>query len=109
MTAFWTEPDFDEHEMVQFVHDRKSGLDAIVALHSTHLGPGAGGTRFWHYAQPDGALRDALRLPVKRDRRGREPVAQAAARAKRNVRLRASDATLLRGLHRAPRGLSRRR
>ena len=62
MTAFWTEPDFDEHEMVQFVHDRKSGLDAIVALHSTHLGPGAGGTRFWHYAQPDGALRDALRL-----------------------------------------------
>jgi len=62
MTAFWTEPDFDEHEMVQFVHDRKSGLDAIIALHSTHLGPGAGGTRFWHYANPDGALRDALRL-----------------------------------------------
>ena len=62
MTAFWTEPDFDEHEMVQFVHDRKSGLNAIIALHSTHLGPGAGGTRFWHYANPDGALHDALRL-----------------------------------------------
>ena len=62
MTAFWTEPDFDEHELVQFVHDRKSGLSAILALHSTHLGPGAGGTRFWHYAEPAGALRDALRL-----------------------------------------------
>ena len=62
MTAFWTEPDFDEHELVQFVHDRKSGLSAILALHSTHLGPGAGGTRFWHYAEPEGALRDALRL-----------------------------------------------
>jgi len=62
MTAFWTDPDFDEHEMVEFVHDRKSGLNAIIALHSTHLGPGAGGTRFWHYAQPEGALRDALRL-----------------------------------------------
>ena len=62
MPAFWTEADFDEHEMVHFVHDRASGLTAIVALHSTHLGPGAGGTRFWHYADPQGAVRDALRL-----------------------------------------------
>ncbi len=62
MAAFWTEPDFDEHELVQFVQDRASGLSAIVALHSTHLGPAAGGTRFWHYARPEGAMRDALRL-----------------------------------------------
>ncbi len=62
MAAFWTEPDFDDHELVQFVHDRKSGLNAILALHSTHLGPGAGGTRFWHYANPQGAMHDALRL-----------------------------------------------
>ena len=60
--AFWTEPDFDDHELVELVHDRKSGLTAILAIHSTHLGPGAGGTRFWHYSQPDGAMRDALRL-----------------------------------------------
>ncbi len=60
--AFWTEADFDEHELVQLVHDRKSGLTAIIALHSTHLGPGAGGTRFWHYAKPEAAMRDALRL-----------------------------------------------
>ena len=62
MTAFWTEPDFDDHELVQVVRDRKSGLTAIIALHSTHLGPGAGGTRFWHYPDPKDGLRDALRL-----------------------------------------------
>ena len=62
MTAFWTEPDFDEHELVQLVHDSASGLTAIIALHSTHLGPGGGGARFWHYAEPGDAMRDALRL-----------------------------------------------
>ncbi|WAT19404.1 amino acid dehydrogenase [Aurantiacibacter sp. MUD11] len=62
MPAFWNEPDWDEHERVEVVHDRTSGLTAIIALHSTHLGPGAGGTRFWHYADPAGAMRDALRL-----------------------------------------------
>lgn len=62
MTAFWTEPDFDDHEMVHVVRDRASGLLAIIAVHSTHLGPGAGGTRFWHYPDPKDGLRDALRL-----------------------------------------------
>ena len=62
MTAFWTEADFDEHELVQLVHDRASGLTAIITVHSTHLGPSAGGTRFWHYADAGGAMRDALRL-----------------------------------------------
>lgn len=60
--AFWTEADFDDHELVELVRDRRSGLTAIVALHSTHLGPAAGGTRFWHYDQPAAAMRDALRL-----------------------------------------------
>jgi leucine dehydrogenase len=62
MTAFWAESDFDAHECVQLVHDRASGLSVIIAIHSTHLGPAAGGTRFWHYADPAGAMRDALRL-----------------------------------------------
>lgn len=62
MTAFWTEADFDDHELVEVVRDRNSGLTAIVAIHSTHLGPGAGGTRFWHYPDPKDGLRDALRL-----------------------------------------------
>ncbi len=62
MAALWSQADWDEHELVQLVHDKASGLTAIIALHSTHLGPGAGGTRFWHYDDPDGAMRDALRL-----------------------------------------------
>jgi leucine dehydrogenase len=62
MTDLWTLPDFDGHEAVHFVTDRASGLRAIIALHSTALGPAAGGCRFWHYAQGEEALTDALRL-----------------------------------------------
>lgn len=58
----WNNPAFDDHEQVTLVHDRASGLRAIVAVHSTHRGPSAGGTRFWHYADSDAALTDALRL-----------------------------------------------
>jgi leucine dehydrogenase len=62
MQSPWDYPDFDDHEVVHFVTDAKSGLKAIVAVHSTHLGPGAGGTRFWHYARSSEAVVDALRL-----------------------------------------------
>jgi len=62
MQAPWDYPDFDDHEIVHFVTDRESGLCAVIALHSTHLGPAAGGVRFWHYAEPGEAVRDALRL-----------------------------------------------
>ncbi len=62
MTSMWDLPDFDEHEAVHFAHDRASGLSAIIAMHSTHLGPAAGGTRFWHYADRQTAVTDALRL-----------------------------------------------
>lgn len=62
MDSLWDFPDFDAHEFVHFVTDRESGLKAIVAVHSTHVGPGAGGTRFWHYAKSADAVADALRL-----------------------------------------------
>src|SRR3546814_14239518 len=42
--------------------DRASGLTAVIAVHSTHLGPGAGGVRYWHYPQRALAITDALRL-----------------------------------------------
>ena len=51
-----------EHEQVVFCHDPASGLRAIIALHSTVLGPGLGGTRFYPYASTDDALRDVLNL-----------------------------------------------
>jgi leucine dehydrogenase len=62
MHSPWDYPDFDDHEVVHFVTDRASGLRAVICVHSTHLGPGAGGVRFWHYAESGEALRDALRL-----------------------------------------------
>ncbi|WCT72370.1 Glu/Leu/Phe/Val dehydrogenase dimerization domain-containing protein [Sphingomonas naphthae] len=62
MAALWDYPDFDEHEGVHFFTDPVTGLQAIIAIHSTHLGPAAGGTRFWHYADKADAVTDALRL-----------------------------------------------
>ncbi|PWG03720.1 Glu/Leu/Phe/Val family dehydrogenase [Sphingosinicella humi] len=62
MQSPWDYPDFDDHEVVHFVTDRNTGLKAIIALHSTALGPAAGGCRFWHYDEPADAMRDVLRL-----------------------------------------------
>ena len=62
MITPWGYPDFHAHEALHFVTDEKSGLRAIIAMHSTHLGPAAGGTRLWHYAEDSEALTDALRL-----------------------------------------------
>jgi leucine dehydrogenase len=62
MTTPWGLPDFDEHEEIHFVTNDECGLRAVIAVHSTHLGPAAGGCRFWHYAQDEEALIDALRL-----------------------------------------------
>src|SRR3569623_748261 len=62
MLSPWEYPDFDDHEIVHFFTDRETGLKVIIAVHSTHLGPGAGGVRFWHYPEAGAALRDALRL-----------------------------------------------
>ena len=45
-----------------FVGDGDVGLRAIIAVHSTALGPSLGGVRFWHYDDDESALRDALRL-----------------------------------------------
>ncbi len=60
--AVWDLPDFDDHEGVHLFRDAPSGLTAIIAIHSAHLGPAGGGTRFWHYADRDAAVTDALRL-----------------------------------------------
>ena len=44
-----------EHEQVVFCNDPATGLRAIIAIHSTALGPGLGGTRFYPYASTDDA------------------------------------------------------
>jgi valine dehydrogenase (NAD+) len=50
------------HEQVVFCSDTESGLKAVIAIHSTALGPALGGTRFYPYASEDAAVADALRL-----------------------------------------------
>ncbi|MFJ4655403.1 Glu/Leu/Phe/Val dehydrogenase [Nocardia sp. NPDC088792] len=50
------------HEQVVFCEDDKTGLKAIIAIHSTVLGPALGGTRMYPYASESQALDDVLRL-----------------------------------------------
>jgi leucine dehydrogenase len=60
--AVFSDSAFDDHERVLFCRDVGTGLRAIIAIHSTALGPSAGGTRLWNYASDDEAMHDALRL-----------------------------------------------
>ncbi|RAK63655.1 Glu/Leu/Phe/Val dehydrogenase dimerization domain-containing protein [Phenylobacterium kunshanense] len=61
MTLF-DSPAFEGHEGVHAFHDEKSGLKAIIAVHSTARGPAAGGCRMWPYPTAADALEDALKL-----------------------------------------------
>jgi len=61
MTLF-DSPAFEGHEGVHAFSDEKTGLKAIIAVHSTARGPAAGGCRMWPYASAAEALDDALKL-----------------------------------------------
>ena len=69
MPAIWDLPDFDSHEAVHVFDDRATGLKAVIAVHSTHLGPAAGGygPKLWQrktLACYRGLICQAGRLPV---------------------------------------------
>jgi valine dehydrogenase (NAD+) len=51
-----------DHEQVVSCHDPASGLRAVIAIHSTALGPALGGVRFYPYDSIDDAVEDALNL-----------------------------------------------
>ena len=53
---------YGEHEQVVFCRNEEANLKAIIAIHSTALGPALGGTRMWNYSCEEDALIDALRL-----------------------------------------------
>ncbi|MFS2318148.1 Leu/Phe/Val dehydrogenase [Maricaulis sp. D1M11] len=53
---------FDNHERVLFATDDKTGLKAIIGVHSTASGPACGGCRMWTYDDSNAALTDVLRL-----------------------------------------------
>ncbi len=52
----------DGHEQVVVCHDERSGLRALIAIHSTARGPALGGTRFHAYGSEADAVRDVLNL-----------------------------------------------
>ena len=54
--------DGDGYEQIVYCSDDSSGLKAIIAIHSTALGPALGGTRFYPYETEEAALVDVLRL-----------------------------------------------
>ena len=54
--------EFDNHESLHYFHDASTGLQTIISVHSTALGPAAGGCRRWTYATDADAQTDALRL-----------------------------------------------
>ena len=53
---------FDGHEKVLFCTDSETGLRGVIAIHSTRLGPAAGGCRMFPYVSEETALDDVLRL-----------------------------------------------
>ncbi|MCP5084897.1 MAG: Glu/Leu/Phe/Val dehydrogenase [Alphaproteobacteria bacterium] len=60
--SIFSQPGFDNHEAVHAFNHPEAGLQGIIAIHSTALGPAFGGCRFWTYANDSDALTDALRL-----------------------------------------------
>jgi len=52
----------DEYEQLSWCNDPATGLRAIIAIHSTALGPALGGTRYFPYDSEEDALEDVLRL-----------------------------------------------
>ncbi len=57
-----TEMRVPTHEQVVRLTDTTLGIDAIIAIHSTALGPALGGIRFWHYSSDAEMVADALAL-----------------------------------------------
>lgn len=47
---------------IHFKVDKNTGMVAIIAIHSTKLGPALGGCRFIHYSNTMDAIFDAMRL-----------------------------------------------
>lgn len=58
----FSSPAFEAHEALHAFHDTVSGLNALIAIHSTALGPASGGVRMWAYPDDQAAIDDALRL-----------------------------------------------
>lgn len=52
----------DFQEQVHFIDDPASGARGVIVIHSTMIGPAAGGCRIWHYGSDQEMMADAVRL-----------------------------------------------
>ncbi len=62
MTNLFDQIKAEGHEQLVVCSDASSGLQALIAIHNTSLGPALGGCRMWPYASFNEALSDVLRL-----------------------------------------------
>lgn len=53
---------FEFQERLHVINDVETGVSGIIAIHSTAIGPAAGGCRFWSYETPADLITDAVRL-----------------------------------------------
>ncbi|HEX7752871.1 MAG TPA: Glu/Leu/Phe/Val dehydrogenase dimerization domain-containing protein [Novosphingobium sp.] len=51
-----------EREAIHHIEDEASGLSAAIVIHSTALGPAAGGCRLWAYDSAEAMIADGCRL-----------------------------------------------
>ncbi|MBM7568205.1 Leu/Phe/Val dehydrogenase [Paenibacillus sacheonensis] len=58
----WKEMKRLQVEQVVFCQEERSGLQAVIAIHSTKMGPALGGCRMWVYDSENDAVADAVRL-----------------------------------------------
>ena len=71
----------EDFEQIVFLQDKAIGLRAIIAIHSTRLGPAHGGIRCVPYRNEHDALADVMRLAHAMSRKGAlAGVPQAVAR-----------------------------
>jgi len=52
----------EKMQALHFFSDEVTGLEAIIAIHNTRLGPALGGCRYMPYASVEAACADAMRL-----------------------------------------------
>jgi leucine dehydrogenase len=52
----------DRYEELLAHRGQRSGMDLVIAVHSTMLGPALGGCRMWRYEESGDGIDDALRL-----------------------------------------------
>lgn len=76
----WQKMEREGMEELIFCHDPHSGLKAVIAIHSTVLGPALGGCRYWHYALEEDSCGSQSGEPITGDLKVEQQNTAAAER-----------------------------